>query len=126
MKPKNCRHLRRRRKDVILLNDMRRELAVLDQPTCELAPLAAAEVKICNGSGGRIKDPHARGKIMLRRLRIGDRIRIISPFSAAITDGEVTKRDEISVTIAWDSHTWGQFYADSPLIWDTLSKLPSR
>jgi hypothetical protein len=55
----------------------------------------------------------------------GDRIRIVSPFSAEITDGEVIKRDEISVTIAWDNHTWGQFYADSPLIWDTLSKLPS-
>ena len=110
---------------MILLNDMRRELAVLDQPTCELAPLVAAEVKICNGSRRRVKDPHARGKIMLRRLRIGDRIRIVSPFSAEITDGEVIKRDEISVTIAWDSHTWGQFYADSPLIWDTLSKLPS-
>jgi len=108
---------------VILLNGMRR--AVLDQPTCELTPLAAAEVKICNGSRRRVKDPHARGKIMLRRLRIGDRIRIVSPFSADITDGEVIKRDEISVTIAWDSHTWGQFYADSPLIWDTLSKLPS-
>ena len=90
----------------------------IDQPTCELAPLAAAEVKICNGSGWRIKDRHARGKIMLRRLCIGDRIRIVSPFSAEITDGQVIKRDEISVTIAWDNHVWGQFYADSPLIWD--------
>jgi hypothetical protein len=40
---------------VILLNGMRR--AVLDPPNCELAPLVAAEMKICNGSRRRV-NPH--------------------------------------------------------------------
>ena len=38
--------------------------------------------------------------------------------------GEVIKRDEVSVTMLWDNHTWGQFYYDSPFVWDTLIRLP--
>jgi hypothetical protein len=41
-------------------------------------------------------------------------------------DGEVIKRAEISVTIAWESHSWGQFYADSPIIWRCLVKISNN
>ena len=37
---------------------------------------------------------------------------------------EVIKLDEVSVTMLWDNHTWGQFYYDSPFVWETMVKLP--
>ena len=38
--------------------------------------------------------------------------------------GEIIKRDEVSVTMLWDNHTWGQFYYDSPFVWEAMIKLP--
>ena len=60
----------------------------------------------------------------LRRWRVGDRVRVRWQFTGGWLTGEVIKRDEVSVTMLWDNHTWGQFYYDSPFVWESMIKLP--
>jgi len=81
-------------------------------------------MKMSNGAAHR--SDVRLGRAMIRRLRVGDRVRLTYPFTGHLLDGEVIKREEISVTIAWESHSWGQFYADSPIIWRCLVKLSNN
>jgi len=89
--------------------------------------------RVARGNAGRNRDEahngngrngHARGRTMIRRWRVGDKVRVRWQFTGGWLTGEVIKRDEVSVTMLWDNHTWGQFYYDSPFVWDTLIKLP--
>jgi hypothetical protein len=77
--------------------------------------------EVHNGDG---RNGHARGRAMIRRWRVGDRVRVRWQFTGGWLTGEVIKRDEVSVTVLWGNHTWGQFYYDSPFVWETMIKLP--
>ena len=78
----------------------------------------------CNGWKKHRRIEHARGRAMIRRWRVGDRVRVRWKFTGGWLTGEVIKRDEVSATMLWDNHTWGQFYYDSPFVWETMIKLP--
>jgi hypothetical protein len=82
-----------------------------------------------NGDGRNVcekhlKIEHARGRAMIRRWHVGDRVRVRWQFTGGWLAGEVIRLDEVSVTMLWDNHTWGQFYYDSPFVWETMVKLP--
>jgi hypothetical protein len=68
----------------------------------------------------------SNGHALIRRWRVGDRVRVRWQFTGGWLTGEIIKGDEVSVTMLWDNHTWGQFYYDSPFVWEAMVKMPIR